>query len=338
MQILQTSFNSVIIKKTNNARKCPIYDIDWCLLSDVLLNLIITLCKIMAETSASGPSSGPTNPSPTQSLQKKKKTPWMIIGIVIVVVVALIAVVVMGGFLNSTESNVLKKVQNRGSLIVGTQIPYEPFEYQNLTTLKYEGIDMELAQKVADALNVTLVIKKMDFDPLFAAVQTGQIDMAISSITITALREKTVNFTVPYYMANQAILVKDTSTIANLNDLNGTKVIAQLGTTGSDLAKKDLVDSGRGVTLTDTTDVAGAATSVQNGQQDAFIVDTPVAYKYANTAANHLKVAFVIQTNENYGICIQKNQDDFRNAINKVINTMKSDGSLDALLHKYNAA
>jgi ABC-type amino acid transport substrate-binding protein len=279
------------------------------------------------------------NPSPAPSLKKQKKTPWMIIGVVVVIVIALVAVVVLGGFLNSnTETDVLKKVQARGQLIVGTQVPYEPFEFQNLTTGKYEGIDMEIAQKVADALNVTLVIQKSDFDPLFASVQTGKIDMAISSITITADREKTVNFTEPYYMANQAVLVKDTSTITDINGLNHTAVIAQLGTTGSLWAKTNLVDSGRGATLTDTTDVGAAATSVQNGQKDAFIVDTPVAYGYANTASNHMKVAFVIQTNENYGICIQKGQENFRNAVDKVISDMKADGSLQALLHKYNAA
>jgi ABC-type amino acid transport substrate-binding protein len=318
-----------IIKKTNNGKKCRIYDTDQHFLSDVLLNLIIAIREVMSDATEQ-------NPSPAPSLQKQKKTPWMIIGVVVIIAVALIAVVVMGGFLNGTETDVLKKVKNRGQLIVGTQIPYEPFEYQNLTTLKYEGIDMELAQKVADALGVTLVIKTMDFDPLFGAVQTGQIDMAISSITITTDREKTVNFTVPYFMANQAVLVKDVSTIANIDGLNNTKIIAQLGTTGASWAKDNLIP--RGATVTTTTDVGAAATSVQNAQEDAFIVDTPVAYSYANTASNHLKVGFVITTNENYGICIQKSQDDFRNAINKVINDMKSDGSLQALLHKYNAA
>jgi ABC-type amino acid transport substrate-binding protein len=233
--------------------------------------------------------------------------------------------------------NILDLVENRSQLIVGTQVPFAPFEYQNLTSGKYEGIDMEIAQRVADELGATLVIRSMDFDPLFAAVQTGQIDMAISAIAITDEREKTVNFTIPYYMLDQAVLVKDTSSITSMNDLNGTSVIAQLGTTGSLWAQTNLVDSGRGASLTDITDVGAAVTSVQNGQKAAFIVDTPVAYAYANTASNHLKVAFVIATNENYGICIQKNQDDFRDALNKVINDMKADGSLQALLHKFNA-
>jgi polar amino acid transport system substrate-binding protein len=134
--------------------------------------------------------------------------------------------------------------------------------------------------------------------------------------------------------------VKDTSTISDIDGLNGTKVVAQLGTTGADWAKANLVDTGRiaAADYSDYTDVAAAALTVQNGQKDAFVVDTPVAYGYANTATNHMKVGFVITTNENYGICIQKNQDDLRNAINKVINDMKADGSLAALLHKYNAA
>jgi ABC-type amino acid transport substrate-binding protein len=175
---------------------------------------------------------------------------------------------------------------------------------------------------------------------LFGAVQTGQIDMAISSITITPLREQTVNFTVPSYTANQAVLIKNTSNIANINDLNGTKVVTQLGTTGSDWVTTNLVNTNRisASNHVDLTDVAAAATGVQDGHTyNAFVVDTPVAYRYANDPTTGLKVGFVIPTNEHYGICIQKGQDEFRNAVDKVINDMAADGSLHALLLKYNA-
>lgn len=324
---------NIIINNTNNVKNCPIYDTDQHFLSDVLLNLIIAIGDNMSDSTD-------TNPSPAPSLQKRKKTPWMIIGVVIVIVVALIAVVVLGGFLNSTptETDMLKKVKANGQLIVGTQVPYKPFEFYNITSQKYEGIDMELAQKIAAALGVTLVIKPMDFDPLFAAVETGQIDMAISSITITATRELTVNFTHSYYLANQAILVKATSTITDINGLNGTKIVAQLGTTGASWAKTNLVNTGRinSADYSDYVDVAAAAVAVQNGQKDAFVVDTPVANAYAADPNNNLKVAFIIETNENYGVCIQRNQTDFRNAINTVIDNMKADGSLQALILKYN--
>jgi|GEM_PF-564879 polar amino acid transport system substrate-binding protein len=321
-----------IIKKTNNAKKCPIYDTDQYFLSDVLLNLIIAIRDDMSDATEK-------NPSPAPSLQKQKKKPWMIIGIVVVVIVALIAVVVLGGFLNPTETDVLKKVQNRGQLIVGTQVPYAPFEYQNATTSKFEGIDMEIAQKVADALHVTLVIKSMDFDPLFGAVQTGQIDMAISSITITPAREQTVNFTIPYYTANQAVLEKSTSNYTNSSSLSGTKVVTQLGTTGSDWVNTNLVTPGiiTAANHVDLTDVSAAATGVQDGIYNAFVVDTPVAYGYAADATTGLSVGFVIPTNEHYGICIQQNQQNFRTAVDNVIQGMIDDGSMHALLLKYHA-
>jgi ABC-type amino acid transport substrate-binding protein len=293
--------------------------------------LIITIRRHMSDDTVQ-------TPSPAQSLQKqKKRTPWIIIGVVIIVVVALIAVVVLGGFLN-TENDVLKKVQNRGQLIVGTQVPYAPFEYQNINGT-YAGIDMEIAQRVAHALNVTLVIKSMDFDPLFGAVQTGQIDMAISSITITAARQQTVNFTIPYYTANQAVLEKTTSNYTTLNSLNGTKIVTQLGTTGSDWVNTNLVGTGRitAADHVDLTDVSAAATGVQNGIYNAFVVDTPVAYGYAANASTGLSVGFVIPTNEHYGICIQQNQANFRNAVDNVIQSMIDDGSLHALLLKYHA-
>ncbi len=319
-----------IIKKTINANKCPIYDTVQYFLSDVLLNLIITIRGDMSESTPSS--------APPESLKKKAGIkPWLIAVVAIVIVVALVAVVVMGGFLNGT-TNVLDKVKKNGEIRIGTQVPYPPFEFYNSTSGNYEGIDMEIAQKIATALNVTLKIVPMDFDPLFGAVQSGQIDCAISSITITALREKTVNFTTPYYIANQAVLVKDDSTITNLDGLNNTKIVAQLGTTGAIWAKENLVDTGRiqESQYTDLSDVAAAVQMVQNGQQDVFIVDTPVANRYAaNTADFDLKVAFVIQTNEQYGICIQQNQNDLRDAINKVINDMKADGSMEALLQKW---
>jgi ABC-type amino acid transport substrate-binding protein len=300
-------------------------------LSDVLLNLIITIGRNMSESS-------PSSSAPPESLKKKAGIkPWLIAVVAIVIVVALIAVVVLGGFLNS-NTNVLDKIKKNGEIRIGTQVPYPPFEFYNTTSGKYEGIDMEIAQKIADSLNVTLKIVPMEFDPLFGAVQTGVIDCAISSITITTGREKTVNFTTPYYVANQAVLVKNSSTITNIDGLNNTKVVAQLGTTGAIWAKANLVDTGRisSSQYTDLADVAAAVQMVQNGQQNVFIVDTPVANRYsANTADFDLKVAFVIQTNENYGICIQQNQKDLRDAINKVINDMKANGSMEALLQKW---
>jgi ABC-type amino acid transport substrate-binding protein len=278
-----------------------------------------------------------TNAAPP--LKKKGMKPMMIVAIVIVIAVALIAVVVLGGFLNNKDNtkNLLQKIKANGKIVVGTQVPYPPFEDYNMTSGKYEGIDIEIIQLVADRLGVTLEIKAMEFDPLFGAVQTGIIDCAISSVTITEERLKLQNFSVPYYVANQAVLVKESSSIHDIDGLNGTKVVAQLGTTGEAWAVQFLVDDGRisSGDLAHFSDVPAAVTTVENGQNAAFIVDTPVADKYANDASYNLKVGYVIQTNENYGIMMPNGEPELKAAIDKIISDLIADGTIAQILSKW---
>lgn len=268
------------------------------------------------------------------SLKKKGgKRNMMIIAAVVVIVVALVAVVVLGGFLNPEEEydNALDRIQSKGKIVVGTQVPYPPFENINATTDKLEGIDIEIMEYVAAKLNVTIQWKPMDFDPLFAAVQTGQLDCAISSITITAERDLINDFSIPYYVANQAVLVQNSSDIATLEDLNGTIIVTQTGTTGQWWVEENLSPEDQ----VNLADVPAAVLGVENGQYDAFVVDTPVANKYSNDTNYDLKVAFVIYTLESYGILIPQNEPELKAAIDGAIADMIADGTLDEILNKW---
>jgi ABC-type amino acid transport substrate-binding protein len=268
------------------------------------------------------------------SLKKKGgKKNMMIIAAVVVIVVALVAVVVLGGFLNPEEEydNALDRIQSRGKIVVGTQVPYPPFENINATTDELEGIDIEIMMYIAAKLNVTIEWKAMDFDPLFAAVQTGQLDCAISSITITAERDEINDFSSPYYVANQAVLVQNSSDIAALEDLNGSKLVTQTGTTGQWWVDDNLSPESN----TPLSDVPAAVLGVNNGQYDAFIVDTPVANKYSNDTNYDLKVAFVIYTLESYGILIPEDEPELKAAIDSAIADMIADGTLDEILNEW---
>jgi len=271
------------------------------------------------------------------SLKKKGgKKNMMIIAVAVVVVLALVAVVVLGGFLSSEEEydNALDRIQSRGKIVVGTQVPYPPFENINTTTDKLEGIDIEIMEYIAAKLNVTVDWKAIaDFDTLFASVQSGQFDCAISSITITPARDEVNDFSMPYYVANQAVLVSDDSTITNLTTLNGTKVVTQTGTTGQNWA--DNVTNLSPESNTPLQSVPDAAIGVNNGVYDAFIVDTPVANKYANDTNYDMKVAFVIYTLESYGILIPEDEPELKTAIDAAIADMIADGTLDEIMVKW---
>jgi len=175
------------------------------------------------------------------------------------------------------------------------------------------------------------VFTPMAFDPLFAAVQTGQIDCAISSVTITAQRDLVNDFSTPYYVANQAVLVRESSSIATLEDLNDSDLVSQLGTTGQ-LWVNDNLDP---VSHTPLDDVPAAALGVENGNYDAFIVDTPVANKYANDSNYNLKVAFVIYTYESYGILLPQGEPELKAAIDAVILEMIADGTMDEIMVRW---
>ncbi|TFG56811.1 MAG: amino acid ABC transporter substrate-binding protein [Methanomassiliicoccus sp.] len=266
------------------------------------------------------------------SLKKKGGNKnMMIIAVVLVVVVALVAVVVLGGLLNSDNRTALEKIQERGQIIVGTQVPYPPFENINISSGELEGIDIEIMYYIGEKLGVTIVFTPMAFDPIFAAVQTGQIDCAISSITITDARDEVNDFSLPYYVANQAVLVHESSTIADLDDLNDSELVSQLGTTGQWWVDENLSPQSN-IPL---DDVPAAVVGVENGLYDAFIVDTPVANKYANDTNYNLKVAFVIYTFESYGILIPEDEPELKAAIDAAITEMIADGTLDEIMLKW---
>lgn len=300
---------------------CPISDpdVDVCLFSGK------RIAENMSDSTVSTPS----------PIKKTGKRNLILAAVAVVVVVVLVAVVVLGGFLNNTageEKNALEKIKERGKLIVGTNVPWEPFEFYNITSGQYEGFDMDVIRKVAESIGVDVEFRSMEFDSLIGAVQSGQIDVAISSITIRPDRAESVDFSTPYYVADQAVLVHDDSTIASMDDLNGTKVSAQLGTTGSFWIKENLAATG-----VDYDTIISAVLVVENKQEgvEACVLDTPVANRYAADSNYHLKVAFEIPTNEQYGIACAKGETELVAAINDAINAMKADGTLDSLLDKW---
>lgn len=112
------------------------------------------------------------------------------------------------------------------TLVVGTNVPFPPFENFNYTTGEFEGFDIDISALIATQLNRTLVVRQFaSFPTLLLTVGNGGVDMAASSITMSgavgAQRNATMSFSDPYYNANQGVLVKSGSTLACAST-NGT--------------------------------------------------------------------------------------------------------------------
>jgi ABC-type amino acid transport substrate-binding protein len=205
------------------------------------------------------------------------------------------------------------------NITVGSDIPYTPFEFGKPP---YQGFDVDVVNQIAKGLGTKATFKKTPFDTIFRDLAQGKFDMVASASTITPERAKEVDFSVPYFPADQSLMVKKGSDIKTVDDLSGKVVGAQLGTTGAEYAKnKTQAKSVRTYDLIDD-----AFNALEAGQVVGVINDCPVS-KYAEKAHKDLVVVSAIQTNEEYGLAFPKGS-DLKASFDKQIEEMKANGDL----------
>lgn len=215
-----------------------------------------------------------------------------------------------------------------GTLTVGSDIPYKPFEFGSPPG--YDGFDIDVVNKVAAGLDLEVKYVKTPFDTIFRNLAQGKFDMVASASTITPERKRTVDFSAPYFPADQSLMVKKGSPIQNVSQLNGKVVGAQLGTTGADYAKKKT--DAKQVRTYDVIDDAFKA--LEAGQVAAVINDFPVS-KYAEKSHPNLVVVQTIPTGEEYGFAFNKKSTELRDAVNEQITKIKDDGSYTEIYKKW---
>jgi polar amino acid transport system substrate-binding protein len=215
-----------------------------------------------------------------------------------------------------------------GTLLVGTDTPFPPFEIGQPPDIT--GYDIEVMNAVAEELGLEPEYQDTGFDTIFRDTANGQFDTAAAASTITPGRENAVDFTDPYYEAQQALLVAEGSDIASVDDLSGAIVGAQDGTTGETYANDE----------TDASEVRGfpegpdAVAALTTGQVDAVIIDQPVAVDAVEKQGG-VEIIEEIPTNELYGFAVAPDNDSLREAMNEALATIKEDGTLDELYSEY---
>ncbi|NLB53308.1 MAG: basic amino acid ABC transporter substrate-binding protein [Syntrophomonadaceae bacterium] len=220
-------------------------------------------------------------------------------------------------------------------LVVGAETTFPPMEF--MEGGEYVGFDMDLIRAIAEAENMEVEMNSLGFDALIPAVQTGQIDCVISAMSITDERKESVDFTEPYFQAGLIIAVKsDNTTINNLEDLEGKKIAAQIGTTGADacngVKEKDAATE---VSIYNSTGEAYMA--LENDVVDAVINDHPVTMYYVNTEGQDKvkTVGEVFAAEDTYGIAVKKGNAELLNKLNKGLQKIRDDGTYDEIYDKW---
>lgn len=228
------------------------------------------------------------------------------------------------------------KLVKDGTLTVGASAEYEPFEY--MEDGDYLGFDVDLAHAIADKLGLKVKFENVDFDTITPGVASGvKYDIGIAAITVTPKREKEVDFTDPYYMDDQAIVViGDNAEISRdnaLDVLNGSdvKIAVQSGSTAESFAKENFPKS-QLVPFKNATDCFAA---LQSSQATALVTNRSVAARMISGPFSNERVVKEVSTGEEYSIAVGKNNQKLKEAINRALSELMADGTVDSLMRKY---
>jgi polar amino acid transport system substrate-binding protein len=213
-------------------------------------------------------------------------------------------------------------------LTVGSDIPYPPFEQGKPG--EYTGFDVELMEAIAEKIGRTAEFQDTSFETIFRDVGQGKFEAVASAATITPEREKEVAFSDPYYLSEQAIVVKEGSDITGLADLAGKTVAAQQGTTGLELGKEK-ANAGE---LRPFPEGPDAINALKAETVEAVIIDAPVA-QHAVEEEGGIEIAEKVPTEEEYGIAVAKGSTQLLGEINKGLKEVISDGTYTTIFKKW---
>ncbi len=233
------------------------------------------------------------------------------------------------------KKSTLEKILKRGELLIGTESGYPPFE---MTDKKGNivGFDIDIAKEIAKAMGVKLKIINTAFDGIIPALTTKKFDIIISGMTITQERNLKINFSDPYMIVGQTILLnkKYEGKITSYEQLNDQKYIvtSKLGTTGEQAIKRFIPKA----QYKSFEGSGAAALEVAMGKADAIVYDLPFCATFIGTQGkNNLTFLDEPFTYEPLAFGIRKGDPDFLNWLNNFLRQLKNDGRYDKIYKKW---
>jgi polar amino acid transport system substrate-binding protein len=220
-----------------------------------------------------------------------------------------------------------------GAFTVCTSLSYKPFQFTEGDQVV--GFDVDLMDLVAAKLGVEQKIIDTPFEGIKSgdATATGKCDAAAAAMSITPEREAVILFSEPYFDANQALVVPESSTATTLADLNGKRVAGQTGTTGMDYLKAQ--QAANGYEIVEYQDFPSQSDSLLTGQVDAAVQDVPVWNQFITDNAGAVKISAQFDTGDKYGIGMKLGNDALKTLIDDTISEAKADGTYDEIYTKW---
>lgn len=227
-----------------------------------------------------------------------------------------------------TKPSDSKDTSAKKRLIIATNAQFAPFEYYE--NGKLTGIDIDVANLIAQKLGMECEFVDMDFNNIVTYVKNGSADIGMAALTVTDERLERVNFSVPYVKETQVIVVKEGSGLKTLNDLQGKQIGVEQGSAAEFYAEEDFA----GETLIGFVNESAVLVSMETGRIDAAVISGGTAEKYLKESGD-LTVIDKEYAVEEYAIAVSKDNPELLVKINIALRELKSEGKIDAIIAKY---
>ena len=237
-----------------------------------------------------------------------------------------------GGGGNTTGGSTMGGASSGETITVASDIAYRPFEFSEGG--EPTGFDIDLMNEVGKRAGFQVEYQNVAFDGIIGGLGSNLYDAAISAMTITPERDEQIDFSDPYFNADQSLLVPADSDIGAVGDIADSTVGVQIGTTGASKAEEfaEAGDITGDIRTFDTIEDAFAA--LENGQVDAIINDLPVSQDKANKSDGALEIVETIPTEEQYGIAFPTDS-ELTSPVNDALKEIKDDGTYAKIYEKW---
>ncbi len=244
----------------------------------------------------------------------------------------------------------VQAIIDRGVLRVGVKNAVIGFGYQDLLTKEYSGLEISLAEKIAEKLGVDVEYTAVTAATRTELLDSGDIDCVLATFTITEERKKNWDFSTPYYTDYVTVLVEDSSGIKSLKDIVGKKVGVSSGSTSAKALVKAMIENGvvsgdgfsddtfdpatwtTGVTFQQFDDYPTISTALSAKEVDAFCVDKSILAVYHTEGRSYIEEKFAPQ---NYGVATKKGS-GFSPFVEELITGWLDDGTISSLIKENN--
>ncbi|MDC0611564.1 transporter substrate-binding domain-containing protein [Vibrio sp.] len=246
--------------------------------------------------------------------------------------VSLIVAMVSTAFSTYANANLLDSVKSSGELKCAVYTDVPPFSAPDPETRQLSGMDVDLCTALAKEMGVKVNLMPISIESRIAVIVTGRADVIIANLAYTKTRAKQIEYSDPYYVAKERLLVKKKDEEKKIADFKGQRISSTKGTTSEQSIH---LKGGKAVTFPDS---ASAFLALQQGKVKGFVTNTMTGIKLIDQAKKDgIDLAMLEEPMalEPIGVGMKKGEPELLDAVNKSLKTMDDSGVIDGVWNKW---